>query len=483
MGHRSVVLAKLFLTIVILMAGFAVPAIADKRVALVVGNSAYQHVGSLTNTVNDAEQMARMLTAAGFDVQHHRDLPLAEFRWVVRAFADRSQDSDYALVFFAGHGIEVDGTNYLIPIDAQLASDFDIEDETISLDRVLSAIEPAKQLRMVILDACRNNPFVPKMRRYAAKRSIGRGLARVEPTVSNTLVAFAAKAGSTADDGQGSNSPYTAALLKHIALPGLDLRIAMGRVRDEVMASTGNRQEPYIFGSLGGSMITLSDAVSGATQSNVTSAAPPSDPEAGTRRDYELASRIGNAEALRIFVTRHPAGYYADLARNQLAKLTKPEPAAEPVQGDMKIPVEFAGRSFTISATEIRDLVPGALGAPRLQRQVSIEIDPIGRFKGNNRGLRPDGTQTMNVFFTGRLNEGGPRSWKIEDGRLMGQSLVPGFHWSATVRPTAKGCAAEMAYKLPPGKKVLTLTNPNTGASFDAKSIRLEGITCTVKNL
>ena len=153
----------------------------------------------------------------------------------MREFADQSQDADIAVVFYAGHGMEVGGVNYIVPVDAKLASDFDIEDEAMSLDRISQAIEPARRLRLVILDACRDNPFAKTMKRSIATRSVGRGLAKVEPTASDTLVAFAAKAGSVATDGDGADSPFTTALVKHLTTPGLDLRLALGKVRDDVL--------------------------------------------------------------------------------------------------------------------------------------------------------------------------------------------------------------------------------------------------------
>ena len=178
-------------------------------------------------------------------------------RRALRDFADQARDSDIAVVYYAGHGIEIDGTNYLIPTDARLERDTDIYDEAFSLDRVLLAIEPARQLRLVIVDACRNNPFADTMKRTVSSRTVSRGLARIEPTTTNTLVAFAAKAGLTALDGNSKNSPYAAALVKHIATPGLDLRRAFGFVRDDVLQATGNRQEPYLYGSLGGADVAL----------------------------------------------------------------------------------------------------------------------------------------------------------------------------------------------------------------------------------
>ena len=211
------------------------PAFAEKRVALVLGNSAYQNVAPLANPVNDSAKIAATLKDAGFDVvDSRRDLPAAETRRALRDFADRARDADIAVVYYAGHGIEVDGANYLIPVDARLERDTDIYDEGLSLDRILIAIEPAKKLRLVILDACRDNPFSRTMKRTVASRAIGQGLAKVEPTSPNVLIAYSAKAGSTAADGDGKNSPFTAALSHHLdeararRAPGVRLRPRRG---------------------------------------------------------------------------------------------------------------------------------------------------------------------------------------------------------------------------------------------------------------
>jgi uncharacterized caspase-like protein len=247
-------LSRTFIAALLVATGIVgTPAVAEKRVALIVGNSAYGHVPRLPNPANDAEAMSILLKGAGFEVVENRgDLGVNDMRRAVRDFSEKAQDAEIALLFYAGHGIEVDGTNYLIPIDAKLERDIDVEDETLSLERVLKVLEPAKRLRLVILDACRDNPFAKTMKRTIASRTIGRGLASIEPATSDTLVAFAAKAGSTAADGVGIHSPFTAALLKHIATPGLDVRIAFGRVRDEVLKTTAKKQEPFVYGSLGG---------------------------------------------------------------------------------------------------------------------------------------------------------------------------------------------------------------------------------------
>lgn len=334
----------------------ATAAQADKRVALVLGISAYQHVAKLPNPSNDASAMAELFRKSGFDVvETKRDLGIAELRRAVGDFSDKAQDADIAVVFFAGHGIEVDGTNYLVPADAKLARDFDIEDEALSLDRLLKAIEPAKRLRLVMLDACRDNPFAKTMKRTVASRSIGRGLAKIEPTVSDTLIAFAAKAGSVALDGDNSNSPFTTALLEHVATPGVDLRIAFGRVRDSVLSSTGRKQEPYVYGSLGGNTVAIVDAnavtakaapadnkpaAAQVASADSSPAASPRAPTAAAPSSGEIAeawravSTTTSPAVLEAFVRRFGDSIYGDLARARLQDLKTPDTkvAAKPDQ-------------------------------------------------------------------------------------------------------------------------------------------------------
>jgi uncharacterized caspase-like protein len=299
------------------------PAWAGKRVALVLGNSAYQNAPPLPNPVNDGATIAATLKNAGFDVVDSRhDLPAIEMRRMLRDFADSARDADIAVIYYAGHGMEVDGTNYLIPVDAKLERDTDVYDEALSLDRILVAAEPAKQLRLVILDACRDNPFAKNMKKTVALRSIGRGLAKIEPTSPNTLIAYSAKAGSTALDGDSGNSPFTIALAKHLTTPGLDVRRAFGFVRDDVLKATGNRQEPFVYGSLGGDDVPLVPAPARAAS---PAPEPVSNAQADMRHDYEFALQIGNRRAFNAFLAQYPDGFYASLARLQLEKIAAEE--------------------------------------------------------------------------------------------------------------------------------------------------------------
>ena len=316
-----------FAALLILAVAHPTSASAERRVALVIGNSAYQNAPKLPNPVNDARAVAALLKNAGFDVVESRsDLGIANIRRAMRDFSNIARDADIGVVNYAGHGIEVDGTNYLIPVDAVLERDVDVDDETLSVDRVMKTLEAVKRLRLVILDACRDNPFMRSMKRTIASRSVGRGLAKVEPITSDTLIAFAAKAGSTAMDGNGKNSPFTAALIKYLATPGLDLRIAFGRVRDDVMKATSNQQEPFVYGSLGGDVVSLVPAPEPKV-SAPTSAAK--DDIADTRRDYyEFLNNGATKDAWSDFLQLHPTGPYSNLARAQLAKLIEAEKKA-----------------------------------------------------------------------------------------------------------------------------------------------------------
>ncbi|SDI02507.1 Uncharacterized protein, contains caspase domain [Bradyrhizobium sp. Rc2d] len=312
---------RLFALLIFAMGLTCGSAHADRRVALVIGNSAYKSAPKLGNPVNDATLVGGMFKKAGFDsVDVRLDLSASEMRRMLREFAGRSRDADMAVIYYAGHGIELDGNNYLIPTDATLETDGDVLDETIPVERALFAVEPAKQLRLIILDACRDNPFAKTMKRTLASRAIGRGLAKVEPTSPNTMIAFAAKAGSTASDGDSRNSPFATALVDHLPKPGLDLRKAFGFVRDDVLKSTGYKQEPYVYGSLGGDDVPL--------VAKQAATGPQANPQDAIRRDYELALQLATRDGWEAFLAAYPDGFYANLAKGQLNKIAAEETRA-----------------------------------------------------------------------------------------------------------------------------------------------------------
>ena len=382
---------------------------ADQRVALVIGNSAYQHVAKLPNPVNDAQAVAALFKRAGFDVVESRlDLDAANLKRAMRDFTDMARDADVAVVYYAGHGIEVDGNNYLIPVDAVLERDVDVDDETVSVDRVMRALDPVKRLRLVILDACRDNPFTRTMKRTMTSRAIGRGLAKMEPLTSDTLIAFAAKAGSTAMDGDGKNSPFTRALVKHLATPDLDLRMAFGRVRDDVMKATSNRQEPFVYGSLGGSVVSL-------LRSPDLKAAAPADPTstnlADMRRDYEFFERAGTKEAWETFLELYPSGPYAVLARGHIARLSAAEKmesgathqtagvqaksGSEKLADPASAPIQVA-----TGTTDVAISRPAAPPAPgEITRLLQIELRRVGCLTGSTDGSwNTDSRRALELF-------------------------------------------------------------------------------------
>ncbi len=238
-----------------------------RRVALVIGNSTYRKVPGLPNPQRDADAIATSFRNIGFETVTLRiDATRENLIDALRSFANEVEKADWAVVYYAGHGIEVNGQNYLIPVDAKLAVDRDVQFEAIPLDQVLAALEGVRKLKLILLDACRDNPFTPQMRKTAAPdviaanstsggtvgtRSIGRGLGEVKVTGAS-LVVFAAKHGQTALDGEGANSPFAVALVQRIATPGVEINKIFRLVRDDVMEATAGRQEPYTYGSLPG---------------------------------------------------------------------------------------------------------------------------------------------------------------------------------------------------------------------------------------
>lgn len=219
------------------------------RVALVIGNSKYAVFDTLANPERDAKLISETLTRSGFDkvylVQDGAREAMAD---ALKSFSSEASGADWAVVYFAGHGIELDGNNYLVPIDAKYEEDADIPKESVALDQVLNAVSGASRMRLVILDACRENPFAAARKTGEATQT-GRGLARIEPE-SGTLVAFATKHGHLASDGSGANSPFASSLVRRIETPGLEINRLFRLVHDDVYQSTNKKQEPFTYGQL-----------------------------------------------------------------------------------------------------------------------------------------------------------------------------------------------------------------------------------------
>jgi hypothetical protein len=315
---------------------------AQSRIALVIGNSTYRNVPALPNPANDAREIGASLERIGFSVTRVANGSFDDIRRALLDFSRRSRGADMAVLFYAGHGIEVGGENWLIPVDAELKSDTDTEHEAISLRSVVLAVAGARELGLVILDACRNNPFVAKMQRSIRTRAVERGLTRVEPA-DNVLVAYAAKDGTTAADGAGQHSPFTVALLKHIETPGLEVSFLFRQVRDDVMAATQREQQPFIYGSLSKQAIYLAAAFGDLLFARLASALPGISPKVLE----EQVQRYAKSDAPKVMAMHlHSAGTWRGSRRDSDAEAL--EQVAEGCQVNYGGPCVLAALNETL---------------------------------------------------------------------------------------------------------------------------------------
>jgi uncharacterized caspase-like protein len=326
---------------------------AEKKVALVIGNAVYRSVPALANPGNDAGEMGNALARLGFAVTRLNDASYDRMRRALLEFGRQARGAEMAVVFFAGHGIEVGGENWLIPIDAELKSDTDVEHEALGLKGVMLTVESASKLGLVILDACRNNPFAAKMTRTVRTRSVAGGLVQVEPN-ANVLVAYSAKDGTLAADGTGRNSPFTTALLRHIETPGLEINFLFRNVRDDVMRATNREQQPFVYGSLSREAIYLkpATAVSPLPPSMSSPALPTPTPELDLAfwNSIKESTSIGEFES---YLKIYPNGVFAPLARLRIDELKRKVVAPERITTTPPGPApkgrkcfDFQGRQF-----------------------------------------------------------------------------------------------------------------------------------------
>ncbi|MGA2288484.1 caspase family protein [Bradyrhizobium sp.] len=301
---------------------------ADKRVAFVVGNGAYRNVAQLPNPPIDAKAMASVLRNVGFDVVEGTDLARDAMTERLLEFGKKAQGADIAVFFYAGHGIAIGGTNYLLPIDADIKSEMDVKlGAAINIDLTLDQTMSDAKVKLVFLDACRDNPFAAKIKSNSATRSVSvqTGLAEMK-SGEGTLIAFATGPGQTALDGQeGTNSPFTRALIAHITEPGVEIQQAMTEVRAQVNDETNKGQLPWGHTNLIGSVYLNPVAAPAAN-----AAAAPSGPAAvatssGTS-DVELefwrsVKESNKPEELNAYLTTYPNGQFKSLALARIAAL------------------------------------------------------------------------------------------------------------------------------------------------------------------
>ncbi len=245
---------------VLLLAGAAE---AGPRIALVIGMSKYQNIPQLANTVKDASAVSEELKKLGFEVETSIDQPLAQLVEAINGFSFRAETSDIAMVYYAGHGVELNGENFLIPVDIRISKPEQIASQAITLKMLLKSVENARKLRVVILDSCRNNPFADWPAQEVAKATAAsyqtgevtklRAGGLATPSVDRgMLVVYAAKDGQVALDGEGGHSPFARALLTELPERNIEIGMMFRKVRDAVMAETKNKQEPHFYGSLSG---------------------------------------------------------------------------------------------------------------------------------------------------------------------------------------------------------------------------------------
>ncbi len=369
-----------------------------KRVALVIGNSDYAHAGQLNNPATDARLIGETLGAAGFEsVDIAYDLGKMELERRLRDFGIKAEGADVALIYFAGHGIEAGGQNYLIPVDARLERDRDLEIEATRLDTALTMVAGG-QLKIVILDACRNNPFTSRMVRTFKTRAIGRGLAAVEPE-GETLVVYAAKAGATASDGEGQNSPFAEALAQRLTERGLEISLLFRKVRDDVLVKTGGNQEPFTYGSLSGNAfyfvpgVVAEQPVTTLASAAPAIAAPSINAETSEALYWQGAVNANTEGAYRAYLEQYPRGRFAGLAQQNIERITAP-PATLP--------------GTDVSFASFKNVIGAGAGSPAAQIRTDEEV--LRQFAFTPNPLVRESTKDQVII---QMSEGSPEMFTV----------------------------------------------------------------------
>lgn len=403
----------LLCSIVLGLAAAAGPADAAKRVALVIGNSDYVHAGSLANPRNDADDIGAAFERIGFKVIKGVNLDKAGMDRLIRRFARSLRRAQVGAFFYAGHGIQVDGRNYLVPVDAQLEDATGIDFELVRVDVIQRAMERGSSSNLIFLDACRNNPLARNLARALGTRgaSIGRGLATAESGVG-TLISFSTQPGNVALDGEGRNSPYAAALAKFIDRPGDNISDVLINVRKDVMRATNGRQVPWEHTALTDRIVFVPKAAGTATQAR----RPPGPPRA-TRPEGDLYRRT--LEEMRRM-------------REELQKLTRERDRISAGLAPGRASTVPAGTAqshdgrWQVAVAKLNRYCPGGDFTFR------IRIDNGQVFGGRRmRGGNVDRNGKVTFEHTGRRN---PNAVLRYEGRLSAES------GEATMRVVGKRC-------------------------------------------
>jgi uncharacterized caspase-like protein len=375
--------ARPFLFVVALLA-LSCSAQAEKRVALVIGNSAYQNTAPLKNPRSDAEDMSAALKRLGFDVTSGYDLDDRGMSQKVRDFARSLDGAETALFFYAGHGVQSKGQNFLLPVNASLKTESDLDFETVSLDLVMKQMQRSAKVSLVFLDACRDNPLTRSLAGGSRSASIGTGLARVEEA-AGTMISFSTQPGNVALDGSGRNSPFTKALLKHIGTVGATIGDIMIDVRKQVIAETNEKQVPWENSSLTGKFYfrpaaqpPAAAADPGAASATPQTAARKETGVSDTELDHMFWRSIVDSNdpvLYRDYLRRFPTGTYVSIAEAKLQQLSRP--AGQPEAGNTKTAMVTG-----TAPTESRGIESPRQIAEDMQR----ELKRVGCFSGKVDG-------------------------------------------------------------------------------------------------
>lgn len=358
----------------ILSAAFLIaPGAAEARkVALIIGNSDYANTSRLVNPANDIKLVAASARSAGFDdVTIAANLSVNDFQKAMRDFRAKAEGAEIAMVYYAGHGIEAQGKNWLIPTDAGLKSDLDLPYEAINLDRVMESVSGA-QIRMVILDSCRNNPFGRSWK--SGTRAVVNGLASVE--ADDVLVIFAAAPGQTAADGTGANSPFATSLAKRLPQPDLPVQLLGGAIRDDVLAATAGQQRPFVSASITGTPVYLVPR---------PGQAPTGNRAALEDLMWKGAVAENSVGAFKAYLAEFPKGKYAAQASESVARLTKnPKAAPAPTAVTAILP---PAKRYTLSNIRVEAVkLTGRLGLG-LPDQLFLRFNTGERFPEGSREI------------------------------------------------------------------------------------------------
>jgi len=459
---------------------WAGPAEAAGRVALVVGNGAYEHAGALRNPANDARDVSAMLEGLGFEVLVGIDLDGESLGNVLADFGARLPDADVALFYYSGHGIQFESHNYLIPVDAGIANQFALRRETIQLDQILSQMESA-QISLAFIDACRNNPLSEQLTKSLAvsgrATAVARGLAPIQITGRDMLVAFAAAPGEVALDGEGRNSPFTTAILQHLPTPNVEISTVLKRVTQSVRDQTRGQQKPEQLASMGREFYMLQHSVPAPQPVPEPQNVPAPQPGVDTRVEetaFAAAVQINTPVAWNEFLALFPGGRYTAIANEALRKLTV---VPSPTDDDNRlsalraqIGLAISSRNYQVAArlseeaaaggdvTSIGDLAyfySLGLGVPRDEQraeelfvQAVRAANPIARYNygwfiDRRKDVAPDSDEAAAQILSGIAQAGGAVRTDLLAALISdARQLTP-----ATRRAIQRRLAAEGKYR------------------------------------